>query len=1066
MNTNCGCKVKTVSASGCGCCEGTEILTPLPTSNRPGLSALKYRIGTQSSFLETMKARLTSADHPALKNLTTREESDASLALLDASSTMLDVLTFYQERITNEGYLRTATERRSILELARLVGYKLKPGVAASVYLAYLLDDSFKEETIIPIGSAAQSVPGPGEAPQTFETSEKLKARAGWSKIKPKMSRPQTKATILDEDAKQGRMRQVYLKGISTNLKPNDPMLIDFGDGKPQFFRVQETTTDPIADRTQVVFQPEASFNRQALELKLNQVQAELGQLGKAGEKALASFVKLKDNLVTSETTADLLASIETDFLPKLIGMTPPTTGAPAKALAGVLEKSRIEISQVVSLLKAEVITAGVDTLQFDESKVIEGLSKKASLQPATQQRLDLALNRNFVSGAESNLQLPGVFDTKLRNNLPIATANAKLTEPSRIKVYALRARASLFGHNHPGKLRYTKDPDHQNVTSVAYDPLTFREAWQITGVEEKSGLQRLVLDTVYDPIVPESWIVVEKNGNENVFPVATTQVQSMTAFAVSHKVSQLTLRLPWLSAKQLEEEAKSGKLLSLINVYAQSELLPLADEPISTEVCTGELELDALYDGLEAGRWVIVSGERVIDGTSGVFASELAMISAVRHDVQIIPRNEIPNSDVPTTPSSKDIERLPGDRNHTFITLAFPLAYCFKRDTVTIYANVVKATHGATKREALGSGDASKALQSFMLKAPPLTFMAAPTASGADSSLKVLVNDVEWHEADALVALQPSDRQFITQTDDNDKTAIIFGNGKQGARLPTGRENLTASYRSGIGKAGNVKAEQISLLQTRPLGVKEVINPLPATGGANREGRDQARKNAPLGVTALDRLVAVQDYADFAHTFAGIGKAYAAKISDRHRELIHVTIAGADDIPIDNHSDLFRNLARALHDLGDPYQPLKLEVRELMLLILQAGVRIQRDYQWEKVEPQIRAALLDALSFERRELGQDAMLGEIISVMQGVRGVEYVDVDVFGGVPEKEGLTLTTPTRIAEIIKALAEKAKTEKPNPHVSVNLPVNGNPKPAQIAYFTPDVKGTLILNLMDS
>ena len=290
MNTNCGCKVKTVSTNGCGCCEGTEVLTPLPTNNRPGLSALKYRIGTQSSFLETMKARLSSVASPALKTLTTREESDASLALLDASATMLDVLTFYQERITNEGYLRTATERRSILELARLVGYKLKPGVAASVYLAYLLDDSFKEETVIPIGSAAQSVPGPGESPQTFETSDKLKARAGWSKIKPKMSRPQTIENIKSGKLNPLGLPQIYLKGISTNLKPNDPMLIDFGNGKPQFFRVQEVTPDPIADRTRVVFQQELKLNRSVLEMKLNQVQTELSQLqGKAASNSLES---------------------------------------------------------------------------------------------------------------------------------------------------------------------------------------------------------------------------------------------------------------------------------------------------------------------------------------------------------------------------------------------------------------------------------------------------------------------------------------------------------------------------------------------------------------------------------------------------------------------------------------------------------------------------------------------------------------------------------------------------------------------------------------------------------
>ena len=46
---------------------------------------------------------------------------------------------------------------------------------------------------------------------------------------------------------------------------------------------------------------------------------------------------------------------------------------------------------------------------------------------------------------------------------------------------------------------------------------------------------------------------------------------------------------------------------------------------------------------------------------------------------------------------------------------------YCYKRDAVTIYGNVVKATHGETRNETLGSGDGSQALQSFMLKQPPL---------------------------------------------------------------------------------------------------------------------------------------------------------------------------------------------------------------------------------------------------------------------------------------------------------------------------------------------------------
>ena len=120
----------------CGCCEGIERLTPIAIINRPGLDALIYRVGTHASFLETMLARLSNLGIPRkdlgiplsefddpnakiypLQGLTTRTTSDPAIAFLDAWATVADVVTFYQERIANEGYLRTATERRSILEL-------------------------------------------------------------------------------------------------------------------------------------------------------------------------------------------------------------------------------------------------------------------------------------------------------------------------------------------------------------------------------------------------------------------------------------------------------------------------------------------------------------------------------------------------------------------------------------------------------------------------------------------------------------------------------------------------------------------------------------------------------------------------------------------------------------------------------------------------------------------------------------------------------------------------------------------------------------------------------------
>lgn len=519
--------------------------------------------------------------------------------------------------------------------------------------------------------------------------------------------------------------------------------------------------------------------------------------------------------------------------------------------------------------------------------------------------------------------------------------------------------------------------------------------------------------------------------------------------------------------------------------VYAESQRLELAEEPIEGPVCGGTdhlLELDGLYEGLESGRWVVVAGERDIAGTSGVKFSELAMLASVTQNVGAqVTVPEVQGADNASAVTQPRIQLLPGDRTRTFVTLANKLEYCFKRDTVTIYGNVAKATHGETRKEALGSGDGAKALQSFTLKQPPLTYVSASNPSGVDSTLKVYVNDVRWREIDSLAGLSPNDRRFITKTDDEAKTTVVFGNGREGARLPTGIENIKAEYRNGIGKPGNVKAAQISLLTTRPLGVKEVINPLRASGGADRESRDQARRNAPIAVKALDRLVSVQDYEDFSRTYAGIGKARAVEISDGRLQLVHITIAGVDDIPIDKSSDLYRNLGQALLDFGDPYQPIQLEIRELMLVVISAGIRILPDYQWEPVVTEVRSALLDAFSFDRRELGQDVLLSEVMSVMQSVRGVAYVDVDAFGGIPEKNvkeveesvmgrkvkinKRLLLTPQEIAGSVQTVVDVSRMEgPPKTRVAVNMAgfEDGTLRPAQLAFLTPEVPETLILN----
>ena len=151
--------------------------------------------------------------------LTTRAPDDPSIALLDAWAAVLDVIAFYQERIANEGFLATATERRSVLELARTIGYELAPGVAAGTHLAFTVEPAVGapgRATVDP-GVRVLSVPGQGERPQTFETVEGIEARATWNALRPRQrerQRPGPGATDL------------YLSGTTTLLGPGDPMLL------------------------------------------------------------------------------------------------------------------------------------------------------------------------------------------------------------------------------------------------------------------------------------------------------------------------------------------------------------------------------------------------------------------------------------------------------------------------------------------------------------------------------------------------------------------------------------------------------------------------------------------------------------------------------------------------------------------------------------------------------------------------------------------------------------------------------------------------------------------------
>jgi hypothetical protein len=847
----------------CDCCTGVKSLTPVAVLNAPGQTALAYRVGTHGRFLQTQLAAL--AGQPALAGLSTREPSDPAIALIDAWSAVLDVLGFYQERIANENYLRTATERRSVLEMARSIGYELRPGVAASVHLAFNLETSPGAPLAarIDAGTATQSVPAQDEAPQVFETLETLDARAAWNAM----------GVVRDiTAAPYWGGRTLWLAGQNTRLQPGDALLV-VGD---------ERAKDP------------------------------------------------------GNENWDIRRVARVLVLPPEVPSADPQAGTT------------------------------IVTLDRGLGSVIP------SIQPA-------------------------------------------LANP---RCYALRTRASLFGQAAPdwrampvslraATLGSDKDSDASIVTHPQWPGYTIADVsnWPKEGPVPAD--KPVHLDAAYPRVLAGSWVVLSIPGYDELYEVLDTRDDGLSAFTLSSKSTRLTLR-----GEQLAELFNNR--LRDTAVHAESVELPWALRPVSGLVSGKLLMLDSAQPDLPDDRWLALSGH-TLDPQNPVTHRAWKRLHAgdALAAVQVVQPPASNTATVTLTFLDGEVFKVPltavnevVQLRHatvvgaqTQLELHADLTQHFLPATLRINANVVAASHGDSQQrniqpEVLGSGDGAAVLQRFELRGKPLTHISAATPSGTRSSLEVRVDDVAWPQVERLADLGPADRGYIARQADDGTVTVQFGDGLQGQRLPSGVMNLRARYRVGIGLAGNVAAGQISQLRTRALGVKEVFNPLPAAGAADPEARDEARRNAPLAVRTLDRIVSLSDFEDFASAFAGIGKAQAGWLWDGEGRLVQLTVSGVDGKAIEPQSTLALNLRAAIDAARPAHQALVIAPALVLRFGLSAGVRVLPGYETPAVLAAVRTALAGAFGFAQRAYAQSLAASQVLDVMQHTAGVDWIDLD------------------------------------------------------------------------
>ncbi len=272
----------------------------------------------------------------------------------------------------------------------------------------------------------------------------------------------------------------------------------------------------------------------------------------------------------------------------------------------------------------------------------------------------------------------------------------------------------------------------------------------------------------------------------------------------------------------------------------------------------------------------------------------------------------------------------------------------------------------------------------------------ALSSTSIAQGSVRVRVGDNDWEEARLFIDSGADSRHFQVETDGLDVAWIIFGDGIHGAVPPVG-EIVTVEYLETLGSEGNIGRELVTEIVSPVYydGTRLdllVTNPIASTGGSDRETLDHAKLQAPAELRSLWNAVTKDDYKALAEGFPGVAKAQVLDANDcANIRYYQVNVAVAPDGGGLPSSVLKRELAEFIEsrkvitievNLFDPnYRP----------VVIDAEVYIYPTEQPDNVRMRVEAALGEFFSFEEMAFGQPVHFSDIVSLIDGTRGVSHV---------------------------------------------------------------------------
>ena len=792
---------------------------PKTLVNRPGLSHFDYRIG---NYVDIREALLRNLDKtPGLSQWTHRGADDPGIALLEGAAILGDILTFYQERYANEAYLRTAEWRESISDLVRLLGYRLSPGLGGHASFAFEVkgDQPVVVPPNFPLKADIEGMP----APVDFETfapenaSSSLTAYPWLSKFN--LYRPLETPDISADTTE-------FFIQTPDQLTAATPVVLKAGD------RLLLGTPNPVGTPTRIA-NPEiviVDSIRVQHGMKIFKIKGKLQRRSGPATPIVAyklgrSFHHFGHNgpriLVKAPDPIKSKATKTSDTVTK-VESDPPLE-------FNISFRRKINDDTVNDTITPEAARPRVQA----SSGLAAILLAAGSVVNTGASGTGTAALLGSNMGAVMSNQMLGIG---IGGAVNLGQSSGAATTIGRLDLPQMEARATPRAT--PGQPLVIVEPSLR--------PTEFPLDGEVQDLA--TGVTLIVQGQFYSTNV----------GGTSGEVAALRDVSSIRTTSVTWGLSTGTVSMVTL-ANALSTSTDGNNFMDIAQVQLHEALSPL-------------LTLRAAFQPAASAPRNTFNFYGTLAQAQDLNGRALFLVPATGDARKV----NVTHVDPPLAGEHPLLHRITinADQNPADFPNDPPYS-------VTVYGNVVEATQGKTVALApLGNGDSRLTFQTFKLPKSPLTYFHSDTPPEVPR-LKVYVNNRLWKRVPSFFNRKPDEEIYIVREDPDNVSWVQFGDGKTGARVPSGVKNVTAVYRIGTGAFGKLKEKAKVQASAKLDRLDKIQMPGEALDGAQPEGGDNARIAAPGKIQSLDRLVSLEDYESEALGLAGVTKAAARVATD-----------------------------------------------------------------------------------------------------------------------------------------------------------------------------------------